>query len=39
MGNKLRDEILELIWALREKGSKSMEDVIKGLEGTNYNRD
>ena len=31
MGNKLRDEILELIWALREKGSKSMEDVIKGL--------
>ena len=31
MGGKLRDEILELIWALREKGSKSMEDVIKGL--------
>ncbi len=31
MGGKLRDEILELIWSLREKGSKSMGDVIKGL--------
>jgi len=31
MSSKLRDEILELIWALREKGSKSMEQVINGL--------
>lgn len=31
MGGKLRDEILELIWALREKGSSSIDDVIKGL--------
>ncbi len=31
MGGKLRDEILELIWSLREKGVKSIEDVIKGL--------
>lgn len=31
MGGKLRDEILELIWSLREKGARSIEDVIKGL--------
>ncbi len=35
MGNKFRDEILELIWALREKGSQSMEDVIQGLGDSN----
>jgi len=35
MGSRLRDEILELIWALREKGSESMEDVIKGLGDSN----
>lgn len=31
MGNKLRDEILELLWSLREKGSNSYADVIKGI--------
>ena len=31
MGGKLRDEILELLWSLREKGSKSIDDVIKGI--------
>jgi len=31
MDKKLRDEILELIWSLREKGSKSCADVVSGL--------
>ncbi|MBI5663521.1 MAG: FeoA domain-containing protein [Nitrospirae bacterium] len=31
MVNKLRDEILELLWSLREKGSKSITDVVKGI--------
>ncbi len=31
MGNKLRDEILEIIWALREKGRSSYEDVISEI--------
>jgi DtxR family Mn-dependent transcriptional regulator len=31
MDNKLRDEILELLWSLREKGSKSYKDVINGI--------
>lgn len=31
MGNKLRDEILELVWSLREKGSSRYEDVISRL--------
>ncbi len=31
MGNKLRDEILELLWSLREKGSNNYADVIKGI--------
>jgi len=31
MVNKLRDEILELLWSLREKGSKSFSDVVKGI--------
>ncbi|MBI5055932.1 MAG: metal-dependent transcriptional regulator [Nitrospirae bacterium] len=29
--NKLRDEILELLWALREKGSKSFTEVVRGI--------
>ncbi|NOZ69085.1 MAG: metal-dependent transcriptional regulator [Deferribacteres bacterium] len=32
MDNKLKDEILELLWSLREKGSKSYADVLKGLD-------
>ncbi len=32
MDNKLKDEILELLWSLREKGSKSFADVVKGLD-------
>jgi len=32
MDNKLKDEILELLWSLREKGSKKFADVIKGIE-------
>ncbi len=31
MGGKLRDEILELLWSLREKGSKSYKDVVEGI--------
>ncbi len=31
MSSTLRDEILELIWSLREKGSKNIDDIIKGL--------
>lgn len=31
MGSKLRDEILEILWALREKGSKSCADVIQAI--------
>ena len=31
MSNTLKDEILELLWSLREKGSKSYKDVIEGL--------
>jgi DtxR family Mn-dependent transcriptional regulator len=32
---KLMDEILEFIWALREKGSKSYSKVIKGIKDKN----
>jgi DtxR family Mn-dependent transcriptional regulator len=32
MGSKLRDEILECIWALREKGSKRYADVIDRID-------
>jgi len=32
---KLMDEILELIWALREKGSKSYSKVINGIKDKN----
>jgi len=32
MDNKLKDEILELLWSLREKGSKKFADIIKGIE-------
>ena len=35
MVNKLRDEILELLWLLREKGSKSFSDVVKGIADNN----
>jgi DtxR family Mn-dependent transcriptional regulator len=31
MDKKLRDEILELIWSLRERGSRSCADVVSGL--------
>lgn len=31
MGNKLRDEILEQLWSLRERGSKKYTDVINGI--------
>jgi len=31
MDNKLKDEILELLWSLREKGSKSFSGVVKGI--------
>ncbi len=31
MGNKLRDEILELLWSLKEKGSSRYTDVINGI--------
>jgi DtxR family Mn-dependent transcriptional regulator len=32
MGHKLRDEILELLWALREKGSNKYTEVIRGID-------
>ena len=32
MSKKLTDEILELLWSLREKGSRSYSDVIKNLD-------
>lgn len=32
MGNKLRDEILEILWSLREKGSCRYGDVVKGID-------
>ncbi len=32
MDSKLKDEILELLWSLREKGSKSYADVVRGLD-------
>jgi DtxR family Mn-dependent transcriptional regulator len=32
MGHRLRDEILECLWALREKGSRSYNDVIQTLK-------
>ncbi|RJQ13318.1 MAG: DtxR family transcriptional regulator [Nitrospiraceae bacterium] len=31
MDNKLRDEILELLWAMREKGSKSFSGVVRDV--------
>ncbi|GBE04304.1 MAG TPA: DtxR family transcriptional regulator [Nitrospirae bacterium] len=31
MSNNLKDEILELLWSLREKGSKSYMDIIEGI--------
>ncbi len=31
MDSKLTDEILELLWKLREQGSKSYADVVKGM--------
>jgi DtxR family Mn-dependent transcriptional regulator len=31
MNNKLKDEILELLWSMREKGSKSYADLISGI--------
>ncbi|UCH81167.1 MAG: metal-dependent transcriptional regulator [Nitrospiraceae bacterium] len=31
MSSTLRDEILELIWALREKNVNSIEDIVKGI--------
>lgn len=31
MINKLRDEILELLWSLREKGKKGITDVVEGI--------
>ena len=31
MSNNLKDEILELLWSMREKGSKSYKDVIAGI--------
>lgn len=34
MSNKLKDEILELLWSLREQGSKSYRDVIAGINGS-----
>lgn len=32
MGGKLKDEILEFLWALREKGSKSYVKVVEGVD-------
>jgi DtxR family Mn-dependent transcriptional regulator len=31
VSSKLKDEILELVWVLREKGSKSVDDVVRGI--------
>jgi DtxR family Mn-dependent transcriptional regulator len=31
MNNKLKDEILELLWSMREKGLKSYADLISGI--------
>jgi DtxR family Mn-dependent transcriptional regulator len=31
MDSKLKDEILELLWSLREKGSKNFSDVVSGI--------
>jgi DtxR family Mn-dependent transcriptional regulator len=31
MNNKLKDEILELLWSMREKGSKSYAELINGI--------
>jgi DtxR family Mn-dependent transcriptional regulator len=31
MTNKLKDEILELLWSMREKGSKSYTDLVSGI--------
>ncbi len=31
MDNKLKDEILELLWSLRERGSKSFAEIVKGI--------
>lgn len=31
MTNKLKDEILELLWSMREKGSKSYADLVSGI--------
>lgn len=31
MTNKLKDEILELLWSMREKGSKSYSDLVNGV--------
>jgi DtxR family transcriptional regulator, Mn-dependent transcriptional regulator len=31
MDNKLRDEILELLWSMREKGKKSYAELINGI--------
>jgi DtxR family Mn-dependent transcriptional regulator len=35
MDNKLKDEILELLWSLREKSIKSFADVVKGIDDDN----
>lgn len=32
MNNNLKDEILELLWSLRETGSKSYKDVVEGID-------
>ncbi len=32
MDNKLKDEILELLWSLREKGSKKFTDIMNGID-------
>lgn len=32
MSDKLTDEILEILWSLREKGSKSYADVVRGID-------
>ncbi len=32
MDSKLKDEILELLWSLREKGMKSFNDVLRGID-------
>jgi DtxR family Mn-dependent transcriptional regulator len=35
MDSKLKDEILELLWSLRERGLKSFTDVVKGIDDEN----